>query len=230
MKLNNRITGNVLVYGNPSLFTNKTIFGGTNLCIGKIIYSLVFTHTRNPFYCVPIIFDAINYKYISTTPMKIKTPFEINLLKTELFSIHTISKCQDKYELSVCHQDFYSIKYEISIDKVNRLFTNLLNYKKWCFMRASDNKNFPSIEYIKDIMPIKYLPYSKDISVKLRDYKNNKVGLMNYLLQKVVNILDENNIPYYLDCGTLLGCIRDNEIMEKDSDVDITIHLRIGIN
>ena len=46
---------------------------------------------------------------------------------------------------------------------------------------------------------------------------------MNYLLQKVVSILDENNIPYYLDCETLLGCIRDNELMEKDAD--ITIHL-----
>ena len=93
-------------------------------------------------------------------------------------------------------------------------------------MRADDNKNFPSIQYVEKIMAIKYLPYSMDISsTKLRDYKNNKVGLMNYLLQKVVNILNENNIPYYLDCGTLLGCIRDNELMKKDTDIDLTTHL-----
>ena len=93
-------------------------------------------------------------------------------------------------------------------------------------MRADDNINFPSINYVKTIMPIRYLPYSNDISsTKLRDYKNNKVGLMNYLLQKVVNILNENNIPYYLDCGTLLGLLRENRIMEKDTDVDVTIHL-----
>ena len=93
-------------------------------------------------------------------------------------------------------------------------------------MRADDNKNFPSFDYIKSVMPIRYLPYTNDISTtKIRNYKNNKVGLMNFLLQKVVNILNENNIPYYLDCGTLLGCIRDNELMEKDTDIDVTIHL-----
>ena len=104
---------------------------------------------------------------------------------------------------------------------------NLIGYKKnWCFMRADDNQNFPAIDYIKSIMPIKYLPYSKEISAsKLRDFKNNKIGLMNYLLHKVVDIMDENNIPYYLDCGTLLGFIRENGLMEKDTDIDVTIHL-----
>ena len=104
---------------------------------------------------------------------------------------------------------------------------NLIGYKKnWCFMRGNDNKNFPSIDYVKSIMPIRYLPYSNEISAtKLRNFKNNKLGLMNYLLHSVVDIMDENNIPYYLDCGTLLGCIRENGLMEKDTDIDITIHL-----
>ena len=63
------------------------------------------------------------------------------------------------------------------------------------------------------------------MATKLRDFKNNKLGLMNYLLHKVVDIMDENNIPYYLDCVTLLGCIRENGLMEKDTDIDISIHL-----
>ena len=104
---------------------------------------------------------------------------------------------------------------------------NLIGYRGcFCFMRAGDNKDFPGINYIKSIMPIKYLPYSNEISAtKLRDFKNNKVGVMNYLLHKVVDIMDENNIPYYLDCGTLLGCIRENGFIEKDTDIDVTIHL-----
>jgi len=53
----------------------------------------------------------------------------------------------------------------------------------------------------------------------------DKVSIMNNLLQKVVEILDKNNIPYYLDCGTLLGCVRENKIMEHDSDVDVSVHL-----
>ena len=112
-------------------------------------------------------------------------------------------------------------------DNRNGWGQELIGYKQnWCFIRGDDNKGFPSIDYIKKIMPIKYLPYSKEISATaLRNFKNDKVGLMNYILQKVVNILDENNIPYYLDCGTLLGCIRENGLMKKDSDIDITIHL-----
>ena len=293
VKLKNDITGECeLIFGNPLVFTNKTIFGGTNLCHWKNDLFIGFAHIRDPWYSVPIIFDAKNFKYISTkTPIKIQTPFKINLLNNKTVQYpYYMKKCEKNYELFVCHQDFYSIKYEISISKINNLFNNLFNnkfllsinigssksnskvinsnykgdlffihkfkdtfkydykdnnititrtdsksgwgqnligYKKnWCFMRADDNKNFPSIQYVKKIMAIKYLPYSMDISsTKLRDYKNNKVGLMNYLLQKVVNILNENNIPYYLDCGTLLGCIRDNELMKKDTDIDLTTHL-----
>jgi len=53
----------------------------------------------------------------------------------------------------------------------------------------------------------------------------NKIKIMKLLLETTVNILNDNNIPYYLDCGTLLGCVRDNCIMEHDTDVDITTHL-----
>lgn len=121
-------------------------------------------------------------------------------------------------------------KYELIVTRTDRHSgwgQDLIGYKNnWCYMRADYNYNFPAIDYVKTIMPIKYLPYSKNISAtQLRDYKNNKIGLMNYLLQLVVHVLQENNIPYYLDCGTLLGCIRENGLMEKDTDVDITIHL-----
>ena len=53
----------------------------------------------------------------------------------------------------------------------------------------------------------------------------NKLDSMKNLLHRVVDIMEENNIPYHLDCGTLLGCIRENGLMEKDSDVDVSIHL-----
>lgn len=104
---------------------------------------------------------------------------------------------------------------------------NLIGYcNNWCYMRADDNIYFPSIDYVHSIMPIKYLPYSNDISsTNLRNYKNNKVGLMNFMLKKIVKILDKYKIDYYLDCGTLIGCVREGGLMEKDTDIDITIHL-----
>ena len=218
-----------IVFGDPSKFTDKGLFGGSNLCHWRKNLYIGFLHSRNPHLCMPFLYDAKNYKYISTySPIDFNLPFKINhkvICGTEEFPYY-FRKISNKYELFLSYQVICSIKYEITTNAIDTLFTNLLYYKNWCFMRANDNKNFPGIDFIKSIMPIQYLPYSKEISAsKLRDYKNNKVGVMNYLLHKVVDIMNENNIPYYLDCGTLLGCIRDNEIMEKDTDLDIAIHL-----
>jgi hypothetical protein len=43
------------------------------------------------------------------------------------------------------------------------------------------------------------------------------------LLKKVTKILDENNIEYWLEFGTLLGCIRDGKFIEWDSDIDLGV-------
>ena len=34
-------------------------------------------------------------------------------------------------------------------------------------------------------------------------------------------ILDENNQEFFLICGTLLGCIRNNDFIPYDIDIDI---------
>ena len=39
----------------------------------------------------------------------------------------------------------------------------------------------------------------------------------------VINLLNENNIPYWLCQGTLLGIIRDNKLIEWDHDIDIAV-------
>tara|TARA_Y100000992_G_scaffold247959_1_gene179511 strand:+ start:1501 stop:3555 length:2055 start_codon:yes stop_codon:yes gene_type:complete len=282
-----------IVFGDPSKFTNKTLFGGCNLCYWKNNFYIGFLHSRNPHLCIPFLYDAKNYNYITTyRSIQFDLPFKIDHKirpGTEEFPYY-FRKISNKYELFLSYQVICSIKFEISTDAIDSLFTNLLNYnqlqpitigpsqtnskvikndysgdlffihkykdkfkycykdknitvtrtdnnsgwgqnligykKNWCFMRGDDNKNFPSIQYIKSIMPIQYLPYSNEISAtKLRDFKNDKLGLMNYLLKKVVSILDDNNIPYYLDCGTLLGCIRENGLIKKDSDIDLTVHL-----
>ena len=52
-----------------------------------------------------------------------------------------------------------------------------------------------------------------------------KMNIFYKLLYAVCVMLDEEKIPYYLDCGTLLGCIREGRLLLNDTDVDITIHL-----
>lgn len=41
----------------------------------------------------------------------------------------------------------------------------------------------------------------------------------------ITDFLDSNNIPYHLDAGTLLGIIRDGDILPWDHDLDISISL-----
>lgn len=43
------------------------------------------------------------------------------------------------------------------------------------------------------------------------------------MLRDVCRILDENNIPYTLEGGTLLGIIRENRLLPWDNDMDLTI-------
>ena len=43
------------------------------------------------------------------------------------------------------------------------------------------------------------------------------------LLKNVTDILEKENIDYYLDFGTLLGAIRDKRLIPWDNDLDITI-------
>jgi len=51
--------------------------------------------------------------------------------------------------------------------------------------------------------------------------KNGKIALQ--LLNDVTDILDEYNVNYWLDFGTLLGVVRENRILPWDDDIDISI-------
>jgi len=54
-----------------------------------------------------------------------------------------------------------------------------------------------------------------------------QVKVQNFykLLDATSLALKESDIPFYLDCGTLLGCVREGKILSHDTDVDVTIHL-----
>lgn len=43
------------------------------------------------------------------------------------------------------------------------------------------------------------------------------------VLSRIISILDCNSINYWLEFGTLLGCVRDNDFISWDSDIDIGV-------
>lgn len=96
------------------------------------------------------------------------------------------------------------------------------------------------IYYLKDYMEIPYL--NTDISklecdpLSLKYIKNGKIDKSSLFSKKTMNhdIQKENlillkeflysqNIRYYIDCGTMLGAVRDKDLIKGDTDADIMI-------
>ena len=46
---------------------------------------------------------------------------------------------------------------------------------------------------------------------------------MNKQLIRIVELLNKHKIHYWLEGGTLLGMIRDGDVMSYDDDIDISI-------
>jgi len=58
-----------------------------------------------------------------------------------------------------------------------------------------------------------------DRTFNLKKNRDNAIKLLSI----VINTLNEFNIKYYLDFGTLIGAIRDNGLIAWDDDIDITL-------
>lgn len=116
------------------------------------------------------------------------------------------------------HKDIFSYTIKNNILSVTRTDSdkgwgqNLIGYKRnWCFICDYNDKHSNKYKYILSIMGVKY----------------TKTIMLEELLSKITNILFVRKIPYYIDCGTLLGCIRQGCILDHDTDIDITTHLSL---
>ncbi len=74
---------------------------------------------------------------------------------------------------------------------------------------------------IKNVLPKKVTRAQPTIKIKLHEKKYHQ-RMKNMLLQ-TIDILQENNIPHWLEGGTLLGIIRDGDLIPWDYDADLGI-------
>ena len=65
--------------------------------------------------------------------------------------------------------------------------------------------------------------YARKSSHKKIDYYKWKEYCFKTALESMRNILNKNNQEFFLACGTLLGCIRNNSFIPHDQDIDIGI-------
>ena len=59
------------------------------------------------------------------------------------------------------------------------------------------------------------------VAIPIKRHRLQKNGVV--MLKKIHDVLNNNNIDYYVDFGTLLGVIREHDFIKHDDDIDLTI-------
>ena len=62
------------------------------------------------------------------------------------------------------------------------------------------------------------------------NYKGTKPESWFEALNNICDILSQSKIKYFLDQGTLLGVVRDNDFISWDDDIDIGIVIENKLN
>ena len=97
---------------------------------------------------------------------------------------------------------------ELIIERINLKTGKLINVRT--LIQELDNIIEKNMKTLK----------SKYESVKITDYKYlHKILLKN--LEKTIKIFEKHNIEYWAIAGTLLGSIREHNIIEHDDDIDL---------
>ncbi|MCK4358362.1 MAG: LicD family protein [Candidatus Cloacimonetes bacterium] len=131
------------------------------------------------------------------------------------------------------------IEYYIPSDVENYLYERYGNWKlpQRIWFSGIDDLSIVEDNIIKDVPTIKEILETKEHSLalmlwnKIKPFGQKKIQLthsdylvrMKEMLFDTLDILEKNNIRYWIDAGTLLGIFRNGDLLPWDYDADIGI-------
>jgi len=201
--------------------TEKIIIGLPNngICKLKNITTIVDsyeTRKKNLEMYADDIFMIDETDPIKSLQEYLRTHFNHNLQPINIGSSKTNNKVlNDDYngELFFIHdyKDTFAYQFTNNNIIITRTDQNsgwgqhLLGYKKnWCFMITDDNKNYPSITYVKSVMPVKHLQCSKETSLEKMNIDIDMVftyvdGYEPEFINLKNKYIDNESLKYYPD-------------------------------
>ena len=80
-----------------------------------------------------------------------------------------------------------------------------------------------NISFIGNIYNILYGNKKWEKQLKMRNQSLNLNGL--HVISEIEDLLNQSNASFFVDCGTLLGIIRDGRLLAWDDDIDFGIFI-----
>ena len=107
------------------------------------------------------------------------------------------------------------------------IYTNMNNLKCLSYQEKKEYLNSINTFYNYDNKAIEFMVKKNicfgDLSNIVEILDEKKILMLKKLLKLTDKFLKENKITYWLDSGTLLGCIRNKKIIPWDDDIDLGI-------
>ena len=96
-----------------------------------------------------------------------------------------------------------------SIDNLSTMRSDIINIKN----------DVSDIKFQSELF-LDYFVNIKKVNNAVGDFRKHQLDNVQFL-KKIIKLLNNNKIDYWLDCGTLLGAVRNNGFVPWDDDIDI---------
>ncbi len=184
-------------------FTNRS---GRKWISGEVIILGIFNSWKQTAYSFKVV---ISIKYRQNNEFRW---IDIRNCK------HITAKYYNKLDKIEFDGNVYNIPFETD-EYLNYIYGNWQSIpENW--MHQIDDGTLASDDLIQSV-PIQLIKKITNENIKLHDSDNH--SRMKKMLLFTIDQLQQHNIPFWLEAGTLLGIYRDGDLIAWDYDADISI-------